>query len=115
MKIGANLGGRRVWCIRFADDMALLAENMEKLQGIVDALDRKCTQFGMKVNVGKTKVMLLGNENRNKGDIMISGEPLEKVDSFKYLGSWITSDYRCDKELTRTRIGIAKSAWAGKK
>ena len=39
---------------------------------------------------------------------------LEQVNRYKYLGSWITEDARCEEEL-KTRIGMAKAAfWQNK-
>ena len=40
----------------------------------------------MKVNVGNSKVMVCGvNERRKRLDLCLSGEILKVVDSFKYL------------------------------
>ena len=40
----------------------------------------------MKVNVGKSKVMVSGlNERRKRLDLCLNGEILKVVDSFKYL------------------------------
>ena len=39
---------------------------------------------------------------------------IRKVNRYKYLGSWITEDARCEKEL-KARIGMAKAAfWQNK-
>ena len=39
---GVHIGGRSIRCIRFADDMALLAEDEEDLQGMVTNLEEGC-------------------------------------------------------------------------
>ena len=39
-------------------------------------------------------------------DLRIGGSRIEEVDTFKYLGSLITNDGRCWKEI-RTRLAIA--------
>ena len=41
---------------------------------------------------------------------MQHGETLEQVTKYKYLGSWLTEDGRCDLEI-KTRIGMAKDAF----
>ena len=41
-------------------------------------------------------------------NITVNGEKINQVEQFSYLGSLITHDGRCDKEIRR-RIGIAKS------
>ena len=42
-------------------------------------------------------------------NIIIKGERLEQVGRFKYLGSLITKDARCEQEI-RTRISLTKGA-----
>ena len=37
-----NIGGRRIKCIRFADDMALLAENERMLKKMLMELNDRC-------------------------------------------------------------------------
>jgi len=43
-------------------------------------------------------------------NITVNGETLEQVTKYKYLGSWLTEDGRCDLEI-KTRIGMAKDAF----
>ena len=65
------------------------------------------------------------NDNGNKGGegmqryIMLGSMPLEQVTRFKYLGSWITEDARCEVDIRevdiRARVGMAKAAfWQNK-
>ena len=42
--------------------------------------------------------------------IYIKGQLIQQVTAFKYLGSWITSDGKSEKDIT-TKIGMAKSAY----
>ena len=41
---------------------------------------------GVKVNAGKTKVMVLNGEERLKVEVCVGGMRLEHVSKFKYLG-----------------------------
>jgi len=43
-------------------------------------------------------------------NVTVNGDKLEQVDQFSYLGSLITQDSRCDKEVKR-RIGIQKKTF----
>ena len=45
-----NIGERRIKCIRFADDMALLAEDEKMLKNLLMELNDKCEDYGMKIN-----------------------------------------------------------------
>jgi exonuclease III len=105
---GVKIGGRTVSCVRFADDMAVLAEDQEDLEISIKRLEEACKAYGMKVNAKKTKAMSVGSEE----DIVlhIDGVRVEQVSSFKYLGSLLTEDWRCEKDV-RARIGIAKEAF----
>ncbi|KAJ4427312.1 hypothetical protein ANN_24932 [Periplaneta americana] len=48
------VGGRRIKYIRFADDMALLAEEEMILREMLE-LNDSCEQYGMKINAKKKK------------------------------------------------------------
>jgi len=102
---GLKIGGECINCIRFADDMALLSDDLEEMKGLVKKLDEVCDRYGMRINVKKTKIMSVGCEGET--NVVIRNSRIEKVDSFKYLGSWVTADGRSEKDI-RTRIGIAK-------
>ena len=44
-----NIGGRRIKCMRFADDMALLAGDERMLKSMLMELNDKCEDYGMKI------------------------------------------------------------------
>ena len=56
---GINIGGKRMECIRFADDMVLLAENEDIVNKMLEDLNNKCEEYGMKINKKKTKSMVI--------------------------------------------------------
>ena len=43
---GVNIGGRRIKCIRFADDMVLLAEDERMLKNMLMELNERCEDMG---------------------------------------------------------------------
>ena len=58
--------------------------------------------------------MIVSNSKQETCDILFDNSILEQVSQYKYLGSWITEDARCEEEI-RTRIGMAKAAfWQNK-
>ena len=61
--------------------------------------------MGLRVNIDKTKTMSLGEQ----AHFFIDGKVLERVDRFKYLGSWVTNDCKLDVEIT-ARIQAASCA-----
>ena len=107
---GVNIGGYNINHIRYADDTVLVADSVEKLQHLLNVTVRASEEKGLRVNMDKTKVMVASKTNSPRIRIEVGGRRIEQVEKFSYLGSWITEDGRCDKEI-RMRIGIAKSAF----
>lgn len=52
-----RLKGRKVYMLAYVDNIALLAENEESLKEMMERLERYLDRKGLKLNVGKTKVM----------------------------------------------------------
>jgi hypothetical protein len=91
----------------------LLARDEKVLQGMIDRLIEIGRRYGMEMNVGKTKVMKISRQ-QSTTKIMIEQKQLENVECFNYLGSMITSDARCTREI-KSRIAMAKAAFNKKK
>jgi hypothetical protein len=70
-------------------------------------------RYGMEINVEKTKVMRISRQP-SPMKIMIDQKQLENVEYFNYLGSMITYDARCTREI-KCRIAVAKAAFNKKK
>ena len=88
---GINIGGTNITNLRYADDTALLAESEEAPQAIVNVVREESLVRGLKMNVKKTKSMVVSRkENRPSVGIIVDGKILEQVNSFKYLGVTIT-------------------------
>ena len=66
--------------------MVLFAESMEELQDLLDKFQTYYSQWKLKVNSEKTKVLILGDKSRHRSPISFNDQPLEVVDCFKYLG-----------------------------
>ena len=69
-----------------ADDLVLCGESEEDLRAMVGCFAEVCRRAGLKVNVGKTKVMVLGGEEGLECEVYINGIRLEHVSDFKCLG-----------------------------
>ena len=105
---GVSIGGRRIKCIRFADDMILLAENKEDLEEMIKQMEKTEQVYELRINTSKTKIMKIGKpENWNITTKKVS---LEKVQRYKYLGTEITDDWKTEKEV-KIRIALAKKAY----
>ena len=108
---GVNVGGTNYNNLRYADDTALLAWNEKELSELISKINEVGKQFGMKINIKKTKTMVVSKKpNSPKINIAIDGEQIEQVASYMYLGGLITEDGRSEKEIKR-RIMIARSTF----
>jgi len=68
----------------------------------------------MKINVKKTKVMCISCKVNNKLKIYVDGQQVEQVSQFRYLGSLISEDGFCTKEI-RSRIEMVMKVFMEKK
>ena len=79
----------------------------------MNALCVTAKEYGMKLNIKKTKVMIISKKRGEKINTYVDRQKLEQVDKFKYLGSWITvfltDDGRCEVEI-KSRIAMVKHA-----
>ena len=108
---GVRFGGVNINNIRYADDTVLIADTEEKLQRLVDGLNEGCGRYGLKVNIGKTEVLgVTKRTDQLPVNIRLGGCVLKQVRSFKYLGSLVCEDAKCDNDI-RARIGMAKTAF----
>jgi len=54
--------------------------------------------------------MVINKSRDTTCSIMVDGNTLEQVAQYKYLGSWVTEDGRCDLDV-KSRIGMAKDVF----
>jgi hypothetical protein len=106
--------GERVICtVKYADNLVLLAREEKVLQGMIDRLIEIGRRYGMEMNVEKTKVMRISSQP-SPMKIMIVQKQWENVEYYNYLGSMITYDAMCTREI-KSRIAMAIAAFNKKK
>jgi len=71
---------------------AVVASSEKNLQRLMDSVSRDTQEYGMKINVKKTKAICITRQGKSKVKIYIDGQLLEQVQQFRYLGSLITED-----------------------
>ena len=81
------LNGKNLHCLLYADDLVLLSTSKDGIQCAVNGLENYVKDWGIEVNVSKTKMMVFNSEailiepNVKLGDVAV-----ESVCSYKYLG-----------------------------
>jgi len=83
---------------------------LEVLLLALDILNDEARPLALEVNWQKTKIQSTINPATTLSSVYISGNPVEVVESFIYLGSEIHSSGSSEPEVLR-RIGLAKSCF----
>jgi len=107
---GVMVGVELIRDVKFADDQGMVDLCEEGLQRTMDRLNKTAKEYNMKINVQKTKSMVISTEEGSQVNIIVDGQRVEQVIKFKYLGSILSSDGRCLDDV-KARIGMAKDAF----
>ena len=83
--------------LRYADDTTLMAEDEEKVKRLLMKVKEKSEKVGLKLDIQKTKIMASGPIT----SWQIGGEAMETVTDFMFLGSKLTADGDCSREIKR--------------
>ena len=115
-QLGIKINGYRIDMLRFADDIAIVAENERDLRKILKTMELIMEKdLHMKMNSKKTKIVVCSRDNPRRTRIKLNdNEIIEQVEDFTYLGSIISSDGKCKKEIIK-RICQAKVAFNKKR
>ena len=100
-----KIAGRNINNLRYADDTTLMAESEEELKSLLMKVKEESKKAGIKLNIQKTKVMASDPIT----SWQIDGEPMETARVFIFLGSKITADGGCIKEIKKTLAPWKKS------
>ena len=111
---GISIHGERISMLRFADDIAVVAETEGDLKKVLTNMERTMARYKLKINKKKTKILVCSRKEEKRTNIKLGKEKLEEVKEFCYLGSRVTSDGRSKKEIV-SRIAQAKRAFHMKK
>ena len=100
------------WCggLMYADDIVLLAETGAELQEMLDVVGHYAQEWRFRFNARKSKTMVVGASSEESW--AISGEQMEEVVAFKYLGVWLDQKMRGNVQMERMREKAEE--WAGK-
>lgn len=81
----------------FADDIALISDDLTKLQNSLNDWKKALEDNGLKISRKKTEYMYLPfvDQSSPTPDVMLDGEILPRWEKFRYLGSMIDKDGTC--------------------
>ena len=101
---GVKIDGEFLSNLRIADDIFLCTETPQKLQQMLQELSDESRQMGLKINIIKTKVMVVDNTPINVNNMLI-----ENVPGYVYLDNTTAS-----RKRTRTKRYNEESWQAGR-
>ena len=112
-----SIGGRNITNLRLADDIDALAEEEQKLEALVESLNKIFTRYKLEINAEKTKLMT-NSSNGIQREIKVKGQKLDTVTSFNYLRAVVSDDGSKSEILSRTVQATAaltklKPIWSG--
>ena len=94
---GIRIAGRNINNLKYADDTTLMTESEEKLKSLLMKVKEESEKVDLKLNIQKTKIMASGPITSWETD----EETVETVSDFIFLGSKITADGDCSREIKR--------------
>ena len=106
-RVDCNIGGIMMNFLAYADDIILLAPSCFALQTLLDGLAINIRQIDITCNTSKTVCMVFKPICRQKvvcdkfPAFLLSGQYLQFVDKFKYLGHIVHHDSTDDNDIMR--------------
>ncbi|CAF2121924.1 unnamed protein product [Rotaria magnacalcarata] len=110
--------------LMYADDVAVMCNNANDLEKFIKTFEKVTQEFGLTMSVKKTCIMSLKQLKEDSArriikdeevdipdiDIVIRNQKVDIVESFAYLGCFVSRDQSPEKE-TETRIAKASTAF----
>ena len=98
---GIKIAGRNINKFRYADDATIMAESEEELKSLLMKAKEESEKVGLKPSIQKTKIMASSPIISGQIDALETGETVETVADFIFLGFKITTDGDCSHEIKR--------------
>lgn len=101
---GLKIDGSYLSHLRFADDIVLISTDIQELKSMLQDLNEKSKEIGLKMNLDKTKII-----SNSQEDITIENTIIEKVEKYIYLGHIIKNEKENQTLEIKRRI---QQTWA---
>ena len=96
---GTVIGKEKIFAMKFADDVVLLADETEDLRSMLTRLEKYVDRNKLTVNIKKTKILIFKKGRRNKVEKKFKSMELERVKEYKYLGVWFSTGNTFEKHI----------------
>ena len=108
-RLTENIRKDAPWDMLFADDIVLCRQNHRELEEDLEIWRNALERRGLKVSRSKTEYMRVGGVDDGE-ELKLQEEKVKKAKNFKYLGSTVSNDGRCEEEVRR-RIQAGWMSW----
>ena len=92
------------WDMLFADDIVLSRKNYRELDEDLEVWRNALERRGLKVSQSKTEYLRVGSVDDGE-ELKLQGEKVKRTQNFKYLGSTVSSNERCEEVRRRIQTG----------
>ena len=83
---GIRVSGELIKDVKYADDQGMVANTEAGLQSLMDSLNTTAKHCDMKINIKKTKAMVVSRNGGEGVNITVEGQNVEQVSKFRHLG-----------------------------
>jgi hypothetical protein len=102
-QMGLKLNGT-LQLLAYADNVHLLGDNIDTLNKNIEAVIDASKEFGLEVNIERTKYMLVThdqNADQNQDIKIAKNSSFENMSQFRYLGTTVTHQNLIQEEIRR--------------
>ena len=92
------------WDMLFADDIVVSRRNHRELEEDLEIWRNALERRGLKVSRSKTEYLRVGGMDDGE-ELKLQGEKVKRAKNFKYLGSIVSNDGRCEEVRRRIQAG----------
>lgn len=105
---GVVINGECLSNLRYADDTVIMSDSEEGLQRLMNRVVTVCGEYGMDININKTKTMVISKNPNASVEITVNGNTLERVRKMTYLGCVLNDGWDHSVEI-KARIEKARA------
>ena len=108
--MGIKINGITINNLRYADDTVVIAETSEDLQILINRIVECSEEYGLSLNINKTKMMVVSKSPQNFLDITVHDQRIERVRKYNYLGTVINENNDSSEEI-KIRVEKARATF----